>query len=97
MKSTLEELYMGNIGFDTTGYYSQDSPFVKAAKKKAENMEALKATLDDSQKELFNGYVDAQGDIEHITRYNTFISALKFGTLFMLELLADNGKYREDC
>jgi len=96
MKSILEELYLGNIGFDS-GYYSQNSPFVTAAKKKAVNMDALIATLNDSQKELFDNYTDAQGDIEHITRYNTFTSALKFGTLFMLELLIDNGNYGEGC
>jgi len=58
MKSIMEELYMGNIGFDSWNY-GKDSPFVKAAQKKIENMTALTATLNDSQKELFEGYIDA--------------------------------------
>lgn len=92
MKSILDELYMGNIGFDS-GYYSKNSPFSKAARKKFDNMEKLKETLNDSQKELFENYCDAQGDIEGITRYDTFTAALKFGVLFMMEILTN---YSED-
>jgi len=91
MKSILEELYMGNVGFDS-GYYSQNSPFVKAARKKADNMEKLMETLNDSQKELFENYCDAQGDIAGITRYDTFTASLKFGALFMIELLTNSGE-----
>ena len=90
MKSILEELYMGNLGFDSWNY-GKDSPYVKAAQKKLENMTALTATLDDSQKELFNGYVEAQGDMEAITRYDTFVEALKFGILLMIEILSKGG------
>ena len=90
MKSIMEELYMGNIGFDSWNY-GKDSPFVKAAQKKMENMTALTATLDDSQKELFEGYIDAQGDIEHITRYDTYVATLKFGILLMIEIFAKGG------
>jgi hypothetical protein len=85
MKSILEELYMGNIGFDA-GYYRQNSPFVKAARRKMDSMEKLSASLDDAEKELFEQYCDAQGDIEGITRYDTFTSALKFGILLMVEI-----------
>ena len=85
MKSMIKELYHGNLGFDSWNY-GKDSPFVKAAQKKANNMEALIKTFDDSQKELFEGYLDAQGDIEAITRYDTFVEALKFGILLMNEI-----------
>ena len=96
MNSILEQLYMGNIGFDS-GQHSPDSPFVAAAKRKLENMEKLTATLNDSQKELFENFCDAQSDIEGIMRYGTFTNTLKFGTLFMMEILTDNGKYWGDC
>ena len=95
MKSMMEELYMGNIGFDSA-HYPQSSPFVKAAQKKLENMEKLTQTLNDYQKELFENYCDAQGDIEGITRYDTFTAALKFGTLLMVEILADSGKNKRN-
>ena len=88
MMNILEELYMGNIGFDS-GHYGQNSPFVKAAKRKLDSMEQLSATLNDSEKELFEQYCDAQADIEGITRYDTFTSALKFGILLMVEIFAD--------
>lgn len=95
MKSILEELYRGSIGFDSARY-AQGSPFVIAAQKKHENMEKLTATLNDYQKELFENYCDAQGDIETITRYDTFVAALKFGVLLMSEILADIGKCKRD-
>ena len=96
MKSILEQLYMGNIGFDS-GYYGKNSPFMKAAQRKMDNMEKLTATLNESQKELFDNYCDAQGDIEGITRYDTFTSALTFGVLFMMEILTDNSENGEGC
>lgn len=70
MQSILEELYMGNIGFNA-GYYPQNSPFVKAARRKLDSMEKLEAMLDDAGKELFDKYCEAQGDMEGITRYDT--------------------------
>lgn len=84
MQSILEERYTGNIGFDA-GYSPQNSPFVKAAKRKLDSMEKLNAMLDDTGKELFDTYCDAQGDIEGITRYDTYTDALKFGILLMAE------------
>ena len=94
MKSILEQLYIGNIGFDSARY-PQGSPFTQAAQRKLENMEKLKATLNDSQKALFENYCEAQGDIEGIVRYDTFIATLKFGVMFMTEILTDNGKSKQ--
>lgn len=85
MASVLEELYYGNIRPDA-GIYPQDSPFVQAARIKHENLEKLMASLDDSEKEMFEKYCEAQGDIEGITRYDTFTYALKFGILLMTEV-----------
>jgi hypothetical protein len=90
MSNTLEELYKGNIifeGFD----YDKDSPFVKAAKKKADSMTALTESLNDNQKELLNGYIEAQGDIESITRYDTYVATIKFGILLMIEVFVKGG------
>ena len=92
MKNVIKELYHGNLGFDSWTY-GKDSPFVKAAQKKADNMKALMETFDDSQKELFEGYIDGQGDIEAITRYDTFVEALRFGILLMIEVYTNDN----DC
>ena len=101
MESILRELYHGNIRPDS-GIYPQDSPFVKNARIKVDCMEKLKATLDKSEYELFKKYCDAQSEIEAITRFNTFTYALRFGVLFMLEMLnygydndSDGGEWSE--
>ena len=86
MESILKELYHGNIRPDSR-VYSQDSPFVKNARIKVECIEKLKATLEESEYGLFEKYCDAQAEIESITRYDTFTDTLRFGILFMLEIL----------
>ena len=98
MASVLEELYHGNIRPDA-GIYPPDSPFVQAARVKHENLEKLMAALDDSGKEMFEKYCEAQGDIESITRYDTFTYALKFGVLLMTEIFMDRSEItgRGDC
>ena len=93
MENILRELYHGNIRPDS-GIYPQDSPFVKNARIKLDCLEKLKATLDESQYEIFEKYCDAQGDIEGITRFDTFTYALRFGVLFTLEIL--NYGYSDD-
>jgi hypothetical protein len=94
MTSILEELYNGNASF-SGGDYNKDSPFVMAAQRKLDSMAALKETLNDSQMELLNGYIEAQGEIEHITRYDTYVATLKFGILLMFEIFAKGGAVYE--
>lgn len=95
MQSIIEELYYGNIQPDVM-FYGQDSPFVKASHLKHRNMEALMGTLEDSEKELFEKYCDAQADIEKITKYDTFTYALKFGILLMAEIFMGKGEIFSD-
>lgn len=90
MESILRELYHGNIRPDSR-IYGQDSPFVKAARLKHDNLEKLMTVLNDSEKEIFEQYCEAQGEIEGITRYDTFTYALKFGMLLMVEVFMGKG------
>ncbi len=85
MRSIIEELYYGNIHGDSR-MYAQDSAFVQAAKRKVKHMNALTEILDEQGKEEFDQYCEAQGDIEGITRYDTFTYALKLGILLMTEV-----------
>ncbi len=85
MRSILEELYNGNIRPDSR-FYGQNSPFVKAARIKSDSLDKLTESLDDAEKELFEKYCEAQGDIESITRYDTFTYALRVGVLLMVEI-----------
>lgn len=86
----LEELYYGNIRPDSR-VYPPNSPFVEAAHLKKRNLDNLMAALNDSEKETFEKYCEAQSDIESITRYDTFTYALKFGILLMVEVFAGKG------
>jgi len=85
MQSILEELYYGNIRPDAR-CYGQDSPYAQVANLKQRNQEKLMATLNESEKELFEKYCDAQEELEEITRYDTFTYAMKFGILLMTEV-----------
>ena len=89
MLSILEELYSGNIRPDSR-IYPKDSPFVEAAKLKLAHYEKLKNALNEEEKETFEQYCDAQGDIESITRYDLFTYTLRFGILLMIELFMGN-------
>jgi len=91
MQSVIEELYYGNISFDNKDY-SKDSSFVKAAQLKKESYDKLEETLNDSEKELFEKFSNAQGEIESIVRYDSFTYALKFGILLMMEVLMGRGE-----
>ena len=88
MRSILEELYIGNIGFDS-GQYEPDSRFVQLAKTKLECMEKLSAALGGQEKECFDQYCNAREEMEEITRYNLYTKALRFGLLLMAELLME--------
>jgi len=91
MSSVFRELYYGNV-CPTGRVYSQDSPFVQAAKRKQENYDRLMATLSKREKKLFNKYCNAQSDIEEISRYDTFSYALKLGIMLMTEVYENNGE-----
>jgi len=91
MSSVLEELYYGNIRPDSR-VYAKDSPFVQLARLKSRNLDKLMASLNDSEKEIFEKYCEAQGEIEGITRYDTFSYALKFGMLLMVEVFMGKGE-----
>ena len=90
MKSILESLYAGQIGFDNV-HYGQDIDFVKAACEELDSFEGFMETFDESTQKRFAQYCDARSEIEAITRYNTFTSALQFGVLLMAELFPRQG------
>ena len=46
----------------------------------------LTAVLDDSEREMFEKYCDAQDKMGKIIRHDTFTYALKFGILLMIEV-----------
>lgn len=70
--------------------HGQDSPFVRIARIKNENMEMLNATMTDEQKELLEAYFDADTKIEGIIQFDRFRYAFHLGAQLMAEII--NGK-----
>jgi len=68
-------------------HYGQNSPFVRTARIKNENMEMLNATMTEEQKDLLNAYFDADTKIEDIMNFERFRYAFHLGAQFMAELI----------
>lgn len=84
--SILEELYNGNICPDRK-IHAPDSDFVRYARVKCDNLDKLMASMSDEQKEAFEAYTEANGEIEGIMTFGRFTYGLKFGMLLMMEVL----------
>ena len=80
----LEELYHGNIRPDVK-FYGKDSPFVELARLRERNREKLLESLNESEKEHFEKFNDAQAEIDSITRYEKFTYGFKLGVLLTTE------------
>ena len=89
MSSIIEKLYYDNI--QDAIIYGQDSHSTQADHLVDRCLEKLTAVLNDSEKELFGKYCDAQAEAEEITRYHTFTYAMKFGILLMAEAFTGKG------
>lgn len=86
MKSILEELFYGNIRVDS-GMIDPDSPYGHAIRQRIESKEKLLEHIDETEKEIFEAYADAQDDIESIARLEKFRAGFRLGALLMLETL----------
>lgn len=82
MKNILELLYD-----QPGGVQSQESPFVRTTRIKNENMEMLKDTLSDEQKELLNAYFDADTKMLEIMNFDQFRYVYHLGAQLMSELI----------
>jgi len=67
--------------------HGQDSPFVRTARIKVENMEMLNATMTDEQKELLEAYFDADTKIEGMIQFDRFRYAFHLGAQLMAEII----------
>lgn len=82
MKNILELLYD-----QPSGVQAQDSPFVRTARIRNENMELLKDTLSGEQKELLNTYFDVDTKVAEIINFDRFRYAFHLGAQLMAELI----------
>lgn len=67
--------------------HGPDSPFVKAARIKNENLELLNASMTDKQKEWMEAYFDADNEIVDIIDFDRFRFAFHLGAQIMAELI----------
>ena len=67
--------------------HGQDSPFVRTARIKVDNMEMLNATMTDEQKELLEAYFDADTKIEGMIQFDRFRYAFHLGAQLMAEII----------
>ena len=89
MSGMIEKLYYDNI--QNAIENGQDSHSAQADCLVNRCLERLTATLNDTEKELFGKYCDAQEEAEEITRFHIFTYALKLGILLMAEAFTGNG------
>ena len=87
MKNILELLYD-----QPGGTHEQDSPFVRTARIKNENMEMLKATMTDEQQELLDACFDADSKIEGSMSFDRFRYAFHLGAQLMAEMIEGKGE-----
>lgn len=66
--------------------HGPDSPFVRAARVKNENLELLNASMTDEQKEWLEAYFDADSEIVDIIEFDRFRFAFHLGAQIMAEL-----------
>ena len=89
MSSIIEKLYYDNI--QDAMEYGQDSHYARADRLVNRCLEKLTAVLNDSEKELFGKYCDAQEEAEEITHFHIFTYALELGILLMAEAFTGKG------
>ena len=68
--------------------HEQDSPFVRAARIKSENLERLTASITEEQRELLDAYLDAGSRVEDMRDFDRFRFAFHVGAQLMAELIA---------
>lgn len=83
MENTLELLY--DIPNGKT--HGQNSPFVRMAHIKVENMEMLNTTMTDEQKQLLEAYFDADTKMEEMISFGRFRYAFHLGAQLMAEMI----------
>ena len=82
MENILELLY----DLPRERIHEQDSPFVRAARIKNENLERLTASMTDEQEELLDAYLDARDKVEDMMNFDRFRFAFHFGARLVAEL-----------
>jgi len=84
MRSILEEFAYGNISPEVQTF-QRNSPYGQAIEAVAGCEEKLLNTLSGEEKDLFEKYVDAQGEVNQLTAVKNLIYGYKLGLLMTAE------------
>ena len=90
MKSILEEFAYGNISPEAQ-YFKRNSAYGEAMSAVSSNEEKLYAKLNGEEKDLFQKYVDAQGEVNQLTAVKNLIYGYKLGVLMTAEAFITSG------
>ena len=89
----LEDRYLGDVR-PSERSFKRSSQYAKALDEVVRAGDELSDTLTEKQKELFEGYMTAQREVNVLTDCETFCMAFKLGAKIMLDVLT-KGQMRE--
>ncbi len=84
MASILEEFAYGNISPEVQ-FFKKDSAFGKAMELVSRNEQKLIDRLGAEDKEIFQKYIDAQGEVNQLTAVKNLIYGYKLGLIMTAE------------
>jgi len=90
MQSILEEFAYGNVSPEPR-FFKRDSAYGQAMGAVSINEEKLLARLDGEEKELFQKFVDAQGEVNQLTAAGNLVYGYKLGVLMTAETFLTSG------
>jgi len=91
MQSILEEFAYGNISPEVQ-CFKRDSQYGEAMRAVSSNEEKLFGRLGGEDKDLFQKYVDAQGEVNQLTAVKNLIYGYKLGVLMTAEAFMTSGE-----
>ena len=89
----LEDLYLGDIRPNERSF-KRNSQYAKALEEVVKVGDTLTESLNEEQKNLFEGFMDAQREVTVLTDCETFCVAFKLGAKIMLDVLTE-GQMKE--
>ncbi len=91
MRSILQEFAYGNITPNDQSF-KKNSAFGEAMKALTNNEEKLLARLGGDDKEIFQKYIDAQGEVNRLTAVKNLIYGYNLGLLMTAEAFLQSGE-----
>jgi len=99
MQSILEEFAYGNISPEAQ-FFTRDSEFGRAMNLVSRNEQKLLDRLGADDKDQFEKYVDAQGEVNRLTAMKNLLYGYKLGVVMTAEAFVTSGELiagAEDC